>query len=203
MLLLGFLGTNFLMAFRVASVPVFTVSKTTSTFPDPVYTSGLSDRTFFDTAYDKAVADPFEAPLDVHAIVSPHHLLVADRIAALFSSVASKRVKTVIVLSPNHFSRGRTPVLLSRGSWNTPYGIVSSDLQAIDELAEDVVVDETPFSEEHGIGSLTPFIARSFPNAKIIPVVIDETTLGSDKVALLIQRLALSRSPRRISHCIR
>ncbi len=201
MLLLGFFGTNFLMTSWVVSVPALTVPKATSVLSDPIYLSGLADRMFFDTAYDKATTDLFRAPRDARAIVSPHHLLVADRIAALFSSVASRRVKTVVVLSPNHFSRGRTPIILSEGTWDTPYGSVRSDAVVARELAESfsdtssraISIDETPFSEEHGVAALTPFIARSFSNADIVPILFDETAIGYGEVSDVMQKLAALR----------
>ena len=196
--LAGFFSVLFFVMFSEKSDDVSSNFFSNTSFPR--YSSGFADRRFFDTAYEKTTVDPLQAPADVHAIVSPHHLLVADQIARLFSSVASDRVDTVIVLSPNHFSNGRAPILLSQGVWETPYGTVASDASAVADLVEMfspappiVAIDETPFSGEHGVSALTPFIARSFPNANIIPVVIDETAIGYGEVFDLMQRLAVLR----------
>ena len=124
--LFGFFAASFFAASPSEQME-FQPSEEAVVFSGRVYSSGLANRMFFDTAYTKAASHPLKAPANIRAIVSPHHLLVADRVAALFSSVASKRVQTVIVLSPNHFSRGRAPIVLSEGAWATPYGPVLSD----------------------------------------------------------------------------
>ena len=41
-------------------------------------------------------------------------------------------------------------------------------------------VEEFGFNNEHGIAALTPFVKKSFPNAKLVPIVIDETLSQDD-----------------------
>jgi len=198
--LFGFFAASFFAASPSEQME-FQPSEEAVVFSGRVYSSGLANRMFFDTAYTKAASHPLKAPANIRAIVSPHHLLVADRVAALFSSVASKRVKTVVVLSPNHFSRGRAPIVLSEGAWATPYGPVLSDAGTARELAKSfsdtssrvISIDETPFAEEHGIAALTPFIARSFPNANIVPILFDETAIGYGEVSDLMRKLVALR----------
>lgn len=197
-LLVGFGLTSFLLLDGSRSLRSSLIVPFSATFSGPIYSSGLSSQAFFDTAYDKALMSPSDAPDAVRSIVSPHHLLVADRVAGLFASTASPRIETVILLSPNHFSKGRAPILLSQGAWDTPYGRVFSDVEGVQEVVASfpasssrvISIDETPFPDEHGVASLTPFIARSFPNAQIVPILFDETALGHEEVSILMQTLA-------------
>jgi poly-gamma-glutamate synthesis protein (capsule biosynthesis protein) len=167
----------------------------------PVYQSAVQGKSFFDAAFAKASKSALEPPSAAASIVSPHHLLVADKIAALFDSVSSPNVETVVVFSPNHFSVGAAPILFSRGTWRTPYGDLVSDVEAVNGLlssleaiaanasrdadSPDVAIDELPFANEHGIGALAPFVARSFPNAKIVAALFDESAASSSNTNLV------------------
>ncbi|NBS41653.1 AmmeMemoRadiSam system protein B, partial [bacterium] len=110
------------------------------------------------------------------AIVA-HHLLVASDMAEVFKVLGNDEARTVIVVSPNHFSRGMSRAQVSEESWDTVYGTVNADAPAVESLIDAVPFlthDETAFAEEHGIYNLLPFVARSFPNAKIIPIILRE-----------------------------
>lgn len=140
----------------------------------PAYGSGLNPKSFFDAAYDRASGSRVTG---ASSAVVAHHLLVASDIAELFDHLGNDAVRTVILVSPNHFSRGMARAQVSEGSWNTVYGTVDADDDAIDSLRAAVPFlshEETAFADEHGIFNLTPFVARSFPNAKIVPIILRE-----------------------------
>ncbi|MFA6522322.1 MAG: AmmeMemoRadiSam system protein B [Patescibacteria group bacterium] len=145
----------------------------------PLYSSGLQTKDFFDGAY--AAAEPGDS-VSVVSAVSAHHLLVAKEIASLFETIGSGSVKTVIVVSPNHFDAGVHPAQVSFGNWETPYGMVESSTKARVLANRGGIVwnEEKAFEQEHGIGALTPFVAHSFPNAKIIPLVIDDSLTADE-----------------------
>lgn len=141
----------------------------------PVYSSGYYDKTFFESAYEKSVAEPVDG---VTSALVAHHLLVAEKIAEVFEAAASDDVRTVVLVSPNHFSIGTSAAQVSMGSWSTPYGILEADTEAISTLLAAVPElrhEEYAAPHEHGIGALTPYIVRSFPNAKFVPIILDET----------------------------
>lgn len=145
-----------------------------------VFSSGLQGKEFFDQVY--ATAGTIEHVNAVSAITA-HHLLVADKIAALFAGLASDSVRTVVLISPNHFSVGRSVAQTSEGVWETPYGFVQSDADAVRKLETDVPRlkdEERTFVHEHGIAAITPFVARSFPNAKIVPLVLADSLTIED-----------------------
>ncbi|MDP2631183.1 MAG: AmmeMemoRadiSam system protein B [Candidatus Uhrbacteria bacterium] len=141
----------------------------------PTYSSGTYSEEFYDLAYSKAG--------DVQAVESSsgivaHHMLIADKVAEVFMALGSEDVDTVVMLSPNHFDLGVTSAQTTLGAWGTPYGILEVDADAVQDLVESVEVLEiadSTFDYEHGISALTPFVVRSFPNAKIVPIALHES----------------------------
>jgi AmmeMemoRadiSam system protein B len=102
-----------------------------------------------------------------------HHVLAADLIARFFKTLKASRpdITTFIILSPDHFSRGRG-MSTSRLSYVTPAGTV--DVAAFN-VTSTALWDGTAsraFEQEHGVGALAPFVAREFPQAKIMPIFL-------------------------------
>lgn len=171
---------RFVVLSVVALAAVFALGRVVAVPTQPIdterapYGSGYNPKSFFDEAYDRAAGSPVDGATS--AIVA-HHLLVASDIAEIFEDLSSDDARTVILVSPNHFSRGMSRAQVSEGSWNTVYGTVDADNDAIETLLASVPFlqhEEDAFASEHGIYNLTPFVARSFPNAKIIPIVLRE-----------------------------
>lgn len=152
---------------------------------DPLYSSGFYSKEFYDAAYE-AASDSEPVSGSKLAIVA-HHLLVADEIAAVFETIGDEGAKTVVLISPNHFSVGISPAQVSVEAWMTPYGPVTTDIEAVEDLLLAVPVlnhEEWAFQNEHGIAALTPFVKRSFPKAKIVSIVLDESLSASDAQTL-------------------
>ncbi len=146
----------------------------------PIYSHGLHSVEFFDNAYDRA-GEP--GRVETRSAIVAHHLLVADKVAEVFEQLAVSSRATVFVIGPNHFSNGVSSAQVSFGTWSTPYGEVQTDVGAANLLLEQSMVvqsEETAASEEHSIGALTPFIARSFPHAKIVPIIVHESLEKED-----------------------
>lgn len=171
-ILLFLLITAFVVGMFAADVPT---SGMLSVSDAPTYSSGYYDEAFYDRAYDRASGQPVAG---VTSALVAHHLLIADKIANVFEVAASDDVRTVVLVSPNHFSIGSTAMQVSRGSWSTPYGRVDADTEAIATLLTAVPElrhDEFTAPHEHGIGGLTPYVVRSFPNARLVPIMLDES----------------------------
>ncbi|MBU4315453.1 AmmeMemoRadiSam system protein B, partial [Patescibacteria group bacterium] len=116
------------------------------------------------------------------------HLVVADEIAKVFETIGSREADTVIILSPNHFAQGISPLQTTYGSWETYYGSVEAGSDIIDELTGEIEVlriEDNTFENEHGVSSIVPFVAKSFPDAKLVPLVIDESLSSEDCIALV------------------
>jgi AmmeMemoRadiSam system protein B len=168
------LGTVFLAAV-IGVIEIIPKEKRAVKTDVPFYSAGVGTRSLYDAAYD---AVPTRIPMDMVSIVVPHHLIAARGAADVFTRTGSHDISTVVIVSPNHFHRGQARIALSLGTWETPYGKMESDAIAIQNVLESAPVaeiDEVSFSGEHGIGAVTPFIRRSFPNARIIAVSMDDS----------------------------
>ncbi|MBT3230807.1 AmmeMemoRadiSam system protein B [Candidatus Uhrbacteria bacterium] len=162
------------------TVPVFGQED----IPVVAFTVNDQPQSLYDWAYDQAKDVEH---VDAKSAIVAHHLVVADEIAKVFETLSDDSVDTVIIMSPNHFDLGATTIQTTMGSWDTYYGEVEADQDLIEDLAGDIEVlrieDET-FEYEHGISGLLPFVARSFPDAKIVPLVIHESLSDEDRDTL-------------------
>jgi AmmeMemoRadiSam system protein B len=111
----------------------------------------------------------------IYGGIIPHHLMVKEKIAAYFSGLEDV-YDTVILIGPNHYQAGNKDILLSRAKWNTPYGELLPDTNTIDQFNNYFNIDENPFAREHSISGLVPFIKKSLPQAKIVPIIIKYQT---------------------------
>ena len=123
----------------------------------------------------------------VRARTISHHLFIRDLIARYFNELA-RRVHpgTIILIGPNHHARGRSPIAISALRWKTPFGFVDPDISRIREIAGTGLaqVEEEPFVHEHSIGALVPFIRRTFPGARIVPIIYKKDAERRDCVKL-------------------
>lgn len=126
---------------------------------------------FFNESYSAGVdlRNPSSAVL---AGIVPHHLLVKDVIASYFQKLTQFDYDLVVLVGPDHFGQSIFPVTTDY-SWKTPYGDVYPDYEIIEGLVESGVhIDDKPFVLEHSISSLLPFVKKSLPNAKLVPVIL-------------------------------
>lgn len=140
-----------------------------------------SNKSFFDNAYINIQSEP-TTTTTIKGVLVNHHLLAPNLIAGTISTIATTSPVTVVLISPNHFSAGQGQIISSLFKWDTPYGILNSNCDAISKLqTQDVInIDEYPFNKEHGVSGIVPFIKKSLPNATIIPIIIKETLSEND-----------------------
>lgn len=137
-------------------------------------------KSFYEDAYNKSASGAGVFDEKVFAGILPHHLVFPEYIAEYFDKLAASRsVDTFFVIGPNHFYRGKKIISVSKYGFNTPYGNIEPDTFKIDKILSGdssyIGFDVNAFNEEHSISSLVPFIKKSFPNAKIVPIVIKGT----------------------------
>lgn len=148
--------------------------------PAALHYSYFSAPTVFDKGYDQA--GPRTPDGAIKGLLVPHHLLAAGLIAEAFGQIAKGRAVTVVVISPNHFSAGRAKIITTAASWRTPYGLLEGDCGAVLALktAGAASVEESPFDREHGISGIVPFIKKSLPNARVVPVIVRDDAKDAD-----------------------
>lgn len=155
-----------------------------------IHHSYFSSKSFFDDGYKHALAAQVLAPTSFKGVIVNHHLLAPNLIAQTIGAIATTAPVTVVLVSPNHFRAGRGQIISSLYKWETPYGILDSHCGVISALQKQHIlnVDELPFEQEHGVSGIVPFIKKSLPNARIIPVIVKDT-LSNDELDAFVQGL--------------
>jgi len=116
--------------------------------------------------------------LEAVSFVSPHHLVAEKMIDQIFSEVAGKnknsKVERIILVSPNHFNLGTGWAVASNADWKLENGMVAGDKEFIRKLGKSglVHVENSAFQREHGIENLLPYVAKYFPQAKVVPLMV-------------------------------
>ena len=172
------IGVTFFLQKIPSKPPVLSSSRDTSSFAKVEHSSHLFDPIFFAQAYKKGEKYKKVASQRVFGGIVPHHLLAAPLIAGFFDGIAYQDVATIILLSPNHYGVGPHNMATSQGTWTTLFGKLEPDIAKISQLEADQIAwtSEDLFKTEHGIYSITPFIKKTFPQAKIIPIAIKGST---------------------------
>lgn len=129
-------------------------------------------------------------PVRVRGGITPHHDVALGMIQRFYERIGSAEVRRVWLFSPDHFGRARAFAALSPADWQTPERILEADREACSSLASLSVAgsDESLFRREHGITVHIPLVARYFPNASVVPVVIGAKT---PDLALIILKNAI------------
>jgi AmmeMemoRadiSam system protein B len=145
--------------------------------PAPHLSSYIDGRDMYERMV--AGARPFSPSLrNARGGIVSHHLLAGREIAGFFRA-AGALVRpgkgTIVIIGPNHASRGTALVAASARPWKTPLGTCGPDTALIRALgrAGAVTVDEDAFYGEHAIGALVPFIAYYFPSKRVVPIVLN------------------------------
>ncbi len=105
-----------------------------------------------------------------------HHVLASDLLQRFFASIDQVRpdVRRIILISPDHYKRGTSPISVGTMDYVTRSRIVRVDLPIVGRLRMSGVAlgDRELFEHEHGIGALIPFLAEAFPRATVVPLVV-------------------------------
>lgn len=139
--------------------------------------SPYNSREFYEKIFEILPKSERETSNVFAAIVS-HHMLAKAEIAELYNKIASEKIQTIFLLSPDHYNNFFAPEVTaytSKASWNTPYEKLEADSGKIDLLLKSGMVDSkaSAIGLEHGIYTQIPFIKKFFPNAEIVPLVLN------------------------------
>lgn len=127
----------------------------------------------------------------ISALVVPHHEIVGQRRTEMFRVVGERfaeveKPETIILIGPNHFERGIANIQTTRRSWNTSVGMLEADGGVIDALASNKTVRDEPgsFNGEHSIYLIVRDIKQTFPDARIVPIIVKMETSQEEVTAL-------------------
>ncbi len=151
------------------------------------------DKSFFESLYHNQYPLPNLLPPLKGAIV-PHHLLAGAIDATLFEHLQKQHPSTIVIIGPNHFSRGHGDVITTARDWKTPFGDVQTNKHILTLLQRNhlVSINEEVMKEEHSTYTIIPFIKKSLDGATVVPLVIQPyaaTTTLNAIAELLFQNL--------------
>lgn len=139
----------------------------------PFQYAGPWDEPLYTSLYARIGERPANLPSIKGGIV-PHHLLAGHLDARFFETIAAQKPSTIVIISPNHFSRGTAPVISTNRHWQTVFGSVKTNQKLLQVLEQKGIVsfDEEAIKEEHGVYGLIPFVAKSLPDTTVIPLIL-------------------------------
>jgi len=159
----------------------------------PVHPLTFFDDQAFAQALSRAeVADPTPMP-GARAVIVPHHWLAGHLIlGSLRDLAASGDYRRIILIGPNHVNAGGGAVITSDLPWQTPFGLVEPDSEAISRLTSNGVALSEPsvLTYEHAVAGIVPAVAYFLPGARVVPLV-----LRSDLTSADVETLAAALAP--------
>ncbi len=129
------------------------------------------------------------------AAIAPHHLIDGFEMAAFWKALAAAApASVVVVIGPDHHYAGAGPMTIGRDlRYPTPFGTLTPDAPLVGRLLASTAAKthDPAFAGEHSIHAHAPFIARYFPGARFVPVIVQ---WGSDPATLEQLAVALNES---------
>ena len=141
-----------------------------------VHRAAYFEKAFYEEGY--AMAESFALDDQVESVggVVNHHLLAKQFVADFFRHLSRQEPSVIVVVSPDHFARGRGDISVSYAKWETPFGdILPADEQIFDAVVKAhprIIIDEGAFDKEHGVRNLVGFVKYSLPETKLITALV-------------------------------
>jgi AmmeMemoRadiSam system protein B len=128
-------------------------------------------------------------------IVSPHagYSYAGHVMASAFRSIQKRSVKKAVLIGPVHRDPLEGVFLPESELFATPFGPLSVDMDSVEKLLASAPVfmkSDVPHLEEHCLEVQLPFIARLFPDASIVPLLIGKP--GLKTIAAICKGLRLT-----------
>jgi AmmeMemoRadiSam system protein B len=188
---LDFLALVFVVSAILGTSELTTARPIGAHFIPPIPSMYKEARPFIDAIRKEKPAETVTARLTGFTV--PHHLVAADLIARGFWAASASSPDRIILLSPDHFRKTHLAFATTLRPFDTVLGRLHPDGAAIAFLLTqaDLFEESSLFEHEHGIGALLPFVARFFPNAKIVPIAIsvDADQAELDRAVTVLEQL--------------
>lgn len=96
--------------------------------------------------------------------------------AAVFSACGGQPPpETVVLFGAVHRSRGKHPAMFATGRWQSPLGSIEIDSRLAERvLSHTSLILDDPYAHEpeHSIEVQVPFVQRTFPGSKLLPIMV-------------------------------
>jgi AmmeMemoRadiSam system protein B len=110
--------------------------------------------------------------------VAPHHDLALPMIVRFYERVSAgfsgDETRRVWLFAPDHFRMVRKLAAVCDEDWSLSERLLKADREALEALKAMEIVEANAaiFAGEHGITLHIPLIARYFPNAVVVPILL-------------------------------
>ena len=123
-----------------------------------------------------------DLPRDPVALVSPHagYTYSGPTAAWAYRQVKDIPYKAVIVIAPSHQEWFEGVSVWDRGAYQTPLGLIPVDVDLakdIEDADSDVHFTKAGHGGEHALEIELPFLQRTIPDLKIVPLVMADRSL--------------------------
>lgn len=110
----------------------------------------------------------------IYGGIIPHHLLPGFIQTDFFHRLVKQKPKTIILIGPNHYEKGKYKILSSMYSWDTPFGTVEPEDTIVSELVKKNVtqIDEDVLTHDHSVAGIMPFIKYYLPETRVVPILM-------------------------------
>lgn len=138
----------------------------------------------------KAVGDDHEQTEQTGTLLGGivnHHQLASDLMARFFNAVSSGAPETIFIIGPNHKRIGPSRVHTGHWSWDTYFGQVEADRNAVERIIQalDAHQDFELLNQEHSVSTLIPYVAYTFPESKVVPILLHGNLDMTDCIKLV------------------
>ena len=121
---------------------------------------------------------------DAWGVIAPHagFRYSGAIAAAAFKAARRRTARTVVILAPLYRTEKDEVLFSESARFRMPAGNIKVDRRAVEELlgfSTRFQADDIPHLEEHGIEVQLPFVARLFPQASIVPVLLGRVRRGT------------------------
>jgi AmmeMemoRadiSam system protein B len=124
--------------------------------------------------------------------IVPHHDLAGAMMLRFYDALAEAvpAPERIILIAPDHYRAGRSPVSTCGADWLTEFGLLSADQEGVAALTGAGLGERQDrlFRSEHSITNHLPLLRRTFPGATVLPLVVRK---GLSDLHLLALRKAL------------
>lgn len=144
--------------------------------------STYQSKTFYnDLILSEKCCQKIELPSDIKWGIISHHLFVAPYFDNYFRVLREQKkdIKTFILVGTNHFNFDHE--IYTTDKWYiTPFGMLDIDKELAQKLMPSMKVNNKVIVDEHSIHSIVGFIKKYYPDAKIVPIIInDQVSTGA------------------------
>lgn len=118
-------------------------------------------------------AVPTEFSGSIKIAVLPHHVVAKKLWTPIFNNWKTKKLKTIVILAPNHESSGA--YFLTSALHSSDIQLDTVTITQMNTLGIVGIDDEVSWSD-HSIGAFIPMLKEQFPDVLIIPILFKKQT---------------------------